>query len=143
MAKQGMRDSFIEDIESELKKAADDIDGDFIDRRIDGLYALDGLAPPKLNDDALDDAARTIRVRAAWRSRNTQAKEARARRFTRRTAQGAIAACCLALFTFSANYVSTLITGSCIPSKVGIKICCGTKICFCDSAKTEKTGHSE
>jgi hypothetical protein len=143
MAKKNIRDSLIKNIESELKKDAGDIDGDFINRRIDELYALDGLSPPKLSDEALDAAARTIRARAAWRHRNTQAEEARKRRFIRRFVRGAVAACCLFFFTFSANYLTTLATGSCIPSKVGIKICCGTKICFCDTGKAEETGNSE
>jgi hypothetical protein len=138
-----MRDSLIEDVTSELKKAADDMDVDFIDRRIDELYALDGLSPPRLTDEALDAAARTIRARAAFRQRNTQAKEARRRRFTRRIVQGAAAACCVAFITLSANFLTTLATGSCIPSKVGIKACCGTKICLCDTATTEEAGHPE
>jgi hypothetical protein len=143
MEKQGMRDSLIKDIESELEKNVDAIDSDFIGRRIDGLYALDGISPPKLSDDALDAAARTIRSRAAWRQRNTQAKEARKRRFTRRAVRGIVAACCAAFLTFSANYVTTRITGSCLPSKAGIKICCGTKICLCDIDEAEKTGHAK
>jgi hypothetical protein len=142
MEKQGMRNFLIEDIELELKKDADDIDSDFIDRRIDELYTLDGLSPPKLNDEALDAAARTIRARAAWRGRNTQAKAARKHRFTRRVVRGAVAACCLAFFSFSVNYISALVTGSCLPSKVGIKICCGTRFCICDIS-LEKTSHSE
>jgi hypothetical protein len=135
MEKQSMRDSLIEEIESELKKDADDIDGDFIDRRIDKLYALDGLDPPKLNNEALGAAARTIRARSAWRRRNRLVKETRKHRFTRRAVRGAVAACCLVFFTFSVNYVTALVSGSCLPSKVGIKICCGTKICLCDTAK--------
>jgi hypothetical protein len=143
MVKQDMRDSLIEDVKSELKKDAEDIDPDFIDRRIGGLYTLDGLDPPKLSGEALAAAARTIRIRAARRRRNTLAKEARKRRFTRRAVRGAAAACCLAFFTFFANYLTTLVTGSCLPSKVGIKICCGTKICLCDIAKTERTSYPE
>jgi hypothetical protein len=143
MEKQSMRDSLIEDVESELKKNADNIDTDFIDRRIDELYALEGLSPPKVSDAALDTAARTIHVRAAWRRRNTQVKEARERRFTRGAVRGALAACCLAFFTFSANYLTTLVTGSCLPSKIGVKICCGTKFCPCDITKVEETGHSK
>ncbi|MDR2433555.1 MAG: hypothetical protein LBD47_03185 [Treponema sp.] len=136
MAKRDTRDSLITTIESELKKDAEDIDGGFIDKRVDELYALAGMEPPGLTEAALDAAARAIRARAAWRRRNTQAKAARKRRFTR----AAVAVCCLAVFTLSANYLTTLATGSCIPSKAGIKICCGTKICWCDTAKT---GHSE
>jgi hypothetical protein len=143
MEKRGMRDFLIGDVESELKKHADDIDSDFIDRRINELYALDGISPPKLNNEALDTAARTVRTRAAWRRRNMLAKEARKNRFIRRVVRGAVAACCLVFFSFSANYLSTLATGSCLPSKAGIKICCGTIICHCDIAKVEKTGHSE
>ncbi|MDR2370347.1 MAG: hypothetical protein LBD71_02605 [Treponema sp.] len=143
MKKQGMRDSLIEDVKSELKKDAGRIDSDFIDRRIDELYALDGFSPPRLDDEVLDAAARTIRARAAWRRRNTLAKEARKRRFIRRAVRGAVTACCLALFIFSANYLIILATGSCIPSKVGIKICCGTKICLCDTVKTEEASHSK
>ena len=135
MEKQKRPNSLIEDIESELKKDADDLDCDFIDRRIDELYVLDGLDPPKLNDEALDAAARTIRARAAWRRRNTQVKEARKHRFTRRMMRGAAAACGAFLLFFSANYLSTLITGSCIPSRVGIKICCGTQFCVCEIAE--------
>jgi hypothetical protein len=141
MEKQKRPNSLIEDIESELKKDADNLDCDFIDCRIDELYALDGLDPPKLNDEALDTAARTIRARAAWRRRNTQAKEARKYRFTRRMMRGTAAACGAFLFFFSANYLSTLVTGSCIPSKVGIKICCGTQFCVCETA--EETDHRE
>ncbi|MDR2419563.1 MAG: hypothetical protein LBD79_11010 [Treponema sp.] len=143
MEKQGMRDSLIEDIESELKKDANDMNSDFIDRRIDELCVLDGLSPPKLDDAAIDAAARTIRARAAWRHRNTQMKETRKRRFIHGVVRGVAAACCLVFFIFSANYVSTLATGSCLPSKVGIKICCGTKFCCCDIAQTEETGHSK
>jgi hypothetical protein len=143
MEKQGMRDSLIEDIESELKKDADNIDPDFIDRRIDELCALDGLDPPKLNVGALTAAARRVRARAAWRGRNALAKAARKRRLIRRAVRGAVAACCTFLFFLSANYVTTQVTGSCLPSKVGIKTCCGTKFCHCDIAKVEETGHRE
>jgi hypothetical protein len=135
---QKTRDSLTEAIESELEKDAGDIDGDFIDRRIDELYGLDYLSPPKLNDEALDTALRTIRARAAWRRRNTQAKETRKRRFTRRAFRGAVAACCLAFFSFSVNYLSALVTGSCLPSKVGVKICCGTKFCACEIVEAKK-----
>jgi hypothetical protein len=140
MEKQSMRDSFIEDVKSELKKEADAIDGDFIDRRIDGLYALDGLNPPKLNDEALDAAARTIRARAAWRRRNTLAQKTRKSRFTRWAACGAVAACCLSFF---ANYLTAVVTGSCLLSKAGIKICRETTFCPCDIGKVEETGHSK
>ena len=141
MAKQDMRDSLIDslvkDIESELQKGAEDIDPGFIDRRVDELYALDGLSPPTLNDEALDAAARTIRARAAWRHRNTQANRARKHRFTRRAVRGAVAACCAFLFFFSANYLTTLLTGSCLLSKVGVKVCCGTQFCHCEIAKAD------
>jgi hypothetical protein len=29
------------------------------------------------------------------------------------------------------------VSGSCLPSKVGIKICCGTKYCPCGTARGE------
>lgn len=138
-----MRNSLIEEVASELKKDADDIDPGLIDRRIDELCALDGLFLPTLGDEALEAAARTIRARAAWRRRTMLAKEARKRRFTRTAFRGAAAACCLALFAVSANYLTILATGSCLPSKVGVKICCGTPICLCDTAKTEETVHPE
>ena len=141
MAKQDTRDSLIDslvkDIESELQKGAEDIDPGFIDRRVDELYALDGLAPPTFNDEALDAATRTIRARAAWRRRNTQANRARKHRFTRRAVRGAVAACCAFLFFFSANYLTALLTGSCLLSKVGVKVCCGTQFCHCEIAKAD------
>jgi hypothetical protein len=59
-------------------------------------------------------------------------------RFTRRVVRGAMAACFAALFFFSANQVTTLITGSCLPSKVGIKLCCGTQFCHCEITKAEE-----
>jgi hypothetical protein len=136
------RDSLIRDIESELQKDAETIDSDFIDHMIDELYALDGLLPPKPSDEALNAAARTVRARAAWRSRNTLADLAQKRRFTRRVVRGAVAACCAFLFFFSANYVTTLVTGSCLPSKVGIKLCCGTRFCRCEIAKAEEENPS-
>jgi hypothetical protein len=139
MEKQTMRDSLIADVESELKKDADAIDPDFIDRRIDELYALDGVSPPSLNDEALDAAARTIRARAAWRRRNRLAKKMRKRRVIR----GAVAACCLAVLAFSVNYLVIMATGSCIPYKAGIKTCCGTETCPCDIARAEETGRAE
>lgn len=142
MKKQHIRTSLIENIESELKKDADDMDPDFIDRRIDELYALDGLSSPKLSDEALCAAARAVRARALWRRQTTLAKQDIKRRFVHRASHWAVAACCGVIVFFSANYVTTLITGACIPSKVGIKICCGTKYCLCDPAKTAKTGHS-
>jgi hypothetical protein len=137
MDKQSTRDSLIEHIQSELKKNADDIDPDLIDRRIDGLYALDGLSPPKTSDEQLRAALRTIRARADWRRRNRLAEGAVKRRFIRRAVRWTVAACFMFLLLFSANYVSALITGACLPSKVGIKICCGTKYCLCDT-KEEK-----
>ena len=137
------RDALIEDIESELEKDAGEIDGGFIDRRIDELYALDGLSPPKLNAEDLDARARTIRARAAWKTRNIREEEARKRRFTRRAVRGAAAACFAGLLFFFANHVTTLVTGSCLPSKAGIKICCGTQICRCDIAKTEEASRPE
>ena len=140
---KGMRDSLIKDIELELQKDAEAIDGDFIDRRIDELYALDGLSPPKVSGEQLRAAVRTIRARSVWRRRNTQANRARKRRSTRRIARGAVAACCAFLFFISANQVTTLITGSCLPSKVGIKICCGTQFCHCETVKADEPEHSE
>jgi hypothetical protein len=143
MEKQRRRDSLIEDIESELEKDAGSIDPDFIDCRIDELCALEGVDPPKLNDEQLSAAARTVRARAAWRRRNRQTKQARKRLFTRRAVCGAVAACCLVLFGFSANYVSILATDTCLPSKVGVKICCGTQFCRCDMTKVKQTGYRE
>jgi hypothetical protein len=134
MEKQNMRDFLIENIALELQKDAKDIDGDFIDHKIDELYALEGRSPPKLSDEALDAAARTVCARAAWRRRNTLTDRERKRRFTR----GAWAACFAALFFFSANRVTTLVTGSCLPSKVGIKLCCGTQFCHCEITKAEE-----
>jgi hypothetical protein len=137
MKKQNPRDSLIGDITAELEKEAADIDGDFIDRQIDGLYALDGLSPPKLDDEALS-AARAVRARAAWRRRDMLRKQALKGRFIRRALRGLGAACCTFLLLFSVNYAAALVTGSCLPSKVGIKICCGTKYCLCDTVKGEK-----
>jgi hypothetical protein len=137
MEKQSMRDSLIESIESELKKNADDIDCASIDRAIDELYTLDGLAPSKLDDDALLAAARAVRARAAWRRRNVQTKTMRKRRFIRRAIRGVCAACCASLLLLSANQITAIVTGSCIPSKIGIRFCCGTKICLCEIAEGE------
>jgi hypothetical protein len=53
MVMEQNRNSLIEDIKSELGKEAAVIDPGFIDRRIDELYALDGLSPPKLDDEQL------------------------------------------------------------------------------------------
>jgi hypothetical protein len=142
MEKQSTRASLIETIESELEKDADDIDPGFIDRAVDELYALDGLSPPKLSDEALAAAARTVRSRAAWRRRNTLAERARKHRFTRRAVRGAWAVCCAGLVLFSVNYVTALVTGSCLPSRAGIKICCGTKFCRCDLAQAEEENSS-
>ena len=133
------RDSIIADIESELKK--DDPDPGLIDRRIDELYRLDGLSPPKMSAEQLQAAARTVLARAGWRRRNELVKRASKRRFTLGAARWAAAACFLFLFLFSSNYVTILLTGSCLPSKAGIKICCGTKFCLCDTDKTERTEH--
>jgi hypothetical protein len=131
------RNSLIEEVKSELKK--DFIDPGFIERRIDELYLLDGLSPPKLDDEQLHAAARTVQARAAWRRRNSAAKQRLKRRLASRAVRWAVAACFSALLLFSANYVSALLTGSCLLSKAGIKICCGTKYCLCDIAKAEGT----
>jgi hypothetical protein len=131
MEKQRIRNSLIEDIEFELKKKPGDIDGELIDRGIDRLYALDGLSPPGLDDEALRAAARTVRARAAWRRRNEMTERTLKRRFSRWT----WAACGAFLLFFSANYVTALLTGSCLPSKIGIKICCGTAYCVCGAEK--------
>jgi hypothetical protein len=142
MEKQRMRVSLIKDIEAELNKEAEDLDGDFIDRRIDELYAAEGLSPPKLSREALDAAARTVRSRAAWRSRNKLAEGMQKRRFTRRLLRGTLAACGVFLVLFSLNYLSALATGSCIPSKAGLKFCCGTRYCACDIAQAEEENPS-
>ena len=143
MENQGTRASLIKEMEAELKKDSSHIDCDLIDSRLDGLYALDGLAAPKLDGQAIEAAARTVRARAAWRRGNTLAARVRKRRFTRRAVRGACAACFAALFLFSANYVTTLVTGSCLPSKVGIKLCCGTQFCLCEIAKADEETHSQ
>jgi hypothetical protein len=96
MEKQNMRDILIQNIESELQKDAVAIDGDFIDRRIDELYALDGLSPPKLDDEQLRAAARTVRDRAAWRRRGIPAKY----RLKRRLIRGTMAAVLCSCFSF-------------------------------------------
>ena len=137
------RDSLIEEVKSELKKDAAAIDPGFIDRRIDELYVLDGLSPPKLDEERLRAAARTVQARAGWRRRNLLAERALKRRFTARAVRWAVAACFVVLFLFSANYVITLVTGACIPSKAGIKLCCGTKFCRCDIDKMEETSRPE
>jgi hypothetical protein len=137
MKKQSMRASLIGHIESELKKDADDIDCASIDRAIDELYTLDSLTPPKLDDNTLDAAARAVRARAAWRRRNTRTKTMRKRRFIRRAIRGVCAACCASLLLLSANQIAAIVTGSCIPSKIGIKLCCGTKYCLCETVEAE------
>jgi hypothetical protein len=142
MEKQSTRDSLIENIESELKKDAEDIDGVLIDRRIDELYALDGLSPPRLSKEALAAAARTVRSRAAWRLGNRLAGQENRHRFTRRAVRCVCAACCALLFLFSANYAVTRVTGSCLPSKAGIKICGGTRYCPCGTARGKETNLS-
>jgi hypothetical protein len=134
------RDSLIEEIKAELEKDAAAIDPDFIDRRIDELYALDGLNPPKLDDEQLRAAARTVEARADWRRQNSAAKRASKRRVTAKAVRWALAACSAALIFFSVNYITALATGACLPSRVGIKICCGTQFCLCDMDKMEETG---
>ena len=47
----------------------------------------------------------------------------------------AVAACCAFLFLFSANYLTTLVTGSRLLSKVGIKVYHGTQFCHSAIAK--------
>ena len=142
MARQNMRDSLIENIESELQKDAETIDSDCIDRMIDELCALEGISPLKLSDETLLAAARTVRARAAFRHRNMLADRERKRRLTRRALRAACAACCAFLFFLSANHVTTLITGSCLPSKVGIKVCCGTRFCHCEISTTDEENPS-
>ena len=142
MEKQAKGNSFIEDIESELQKDAEDIDGDFIDRRIDELYAMDGISPLNLGAEALEAAARTVRARAAWRRRNTLTERERKRRFTRRALRGVWAACCACLVLVSANFVTTMITGSCLPSKVDIRLCCGTRFCHCEIVQADEKNPS-
>jgi hypothetical protein len=145
MKKQDLRTSLIECIEAELNKDPRNIDGDLIDRGIDTLYALESRSPPKLSDEALDAAARTIRSRAAWRRGNTRVRREQKHRFTRRVLRGALAACCVLLFLFSANYVTIMLTGSCLFSRAGVKFCCGTSYCVCDIAKAgeESLSHTE
>jgi hypothetical protein len=128
MEKQGARDSLVECIEGELEKDPGEIDGDRIDRALDELYALEGLSSPALSDRDLEAAARAVRSRAAWRRRNMLRGRERKRRFVR----GAWAACCACLVLLSANFVTTLATGSCLPSKLGIRLCCGTRFCLCE-----------
>jgi hypothetical protein len=138
---QRIRDSLTGDVKAELRKDADSIDAGFIDQRIDELYALDGRSPPKPDGEALRAAARTVRSRAAWRRRAALAERTR----KRRAARGVCAACCAFLFLFSANYAAALLTGSCLPSKAGITICCGTAYCLCDTvgAENENPSRSE
>jgi hypothetical protein len=133
------RNSLIEEVKAELEKDAAAIDPGFIDRRIDELYALDGMTPPKLDAEQLRAATRTVQARAAWRRRNRAVTRTLKRRVVSRVVRWAAAACCFAFITFSVNYITTLITGNCIPSKVGIKICCGTKYCLCDTDKMKET----
>ncbi|MDR2343074.1 MAG: hypothetical protein LBD86_00910, partial [Spirochaetaceae bacterium] len=56
-----------------------------------------------------------------------------------RAVRWALAACSAVLIFFSVNYITALATGACLPSRVGIKICCGTKICLCDTDKMKET----
>jgi hypothetical protein len=134
------RSSLIEDIQAELQKDAAAIAPDFIDRCIDELYALDGLISPKPDDEAVRTAARTVRARALWRRQNIAAKRALTRRVRSRAVRWTLAACSAVLIFFSVNYITALATGDCLPSRVGIKICCGTKFCLCDTDKTKETG---
>ena len=138
MKKQYIRNSLIEHIEMELKKDSGDIDPDFIDGRIDELYALDGLSPQKLGDKELCAASSAVRARALFRRSNIQAEQRRKRRFMHRVVRGAAAACCALLFFLSANYVTTLLSGSCLLSKVGIKVCCGTQFCRCQITEVKE-----
>ena len=142
MEKQDPRDSLVECIEGELQKDADKIDGDLVDRAIDGLYALDGLSPPRPGAEDLEAALRAIRSRAAWRRGKTMKALDRKRRFTRRALHGVWAACCASLVLLSINFVSALATGSCLLSKVGIKFCCGTQFCRCEIAEAEAENFS-
>jgi hypothetical protein len=127
------RKTLIEEVKSELKKDAAAIDAGFIDRRIDELYVLDGLAPPELDAEQLRAAARTVRARAAWKRRNTLAAGALKRRLVRGLTRGAAAACGAFLVFFFVNHITALATGACLPSRAGITVCCGTKFCPCDT----------
>jgi hypothetical protein len=145
MEKQDIRDSLIEGIEEELRKEADKIDGDCIDRALDKLYALEGLSPPRPSSEDLEAAIRTIRSRAAWRRGKNLAGRDRKRRFARRAIRGAWAACCASLALLFVNFAVTLATGSCLLSKAGIKFCCGTQFCRCEiaEAKTDNSSRLE
>jgi hypothetical protein len=56
----------------------------------------------------------------------------------RRTVRGLWAACGAFLLLFSVNYLAAMVTGSCLPSRAGVKFCCGTRYCACDTARGEK-----
>ena len=125
------RDTLWRDVESELKKSADSIDPDYIDRRINALCELEaqrsGQRPPETGETQINNVITQI---TASVHRKTPAK--RLHPFIRLAAAACISVVFVLFAFFSSNYVYAKVTHHCFLSKTDITLCCGTAYCPCE-----------
>ena len=122
-----MQDTLWRDIESELKKSADSIDPDYIDRRINELCELEarrsGLRPPEAGETKVNAVITRITARVR--------RKMPVRRIHPLIRIAAVACIMLIVAFFAFNYMYARATERCFLIGMEITRCCGTDYCPC------------
>jgi hypothetical protein len=134
-----MRDILRRDIESELKKSADSIDPDSIERRINELCELEarrsGLRPPETTEAQINAVIDRIKARVY---RKTPVR--RLPPLIRLAAAACVALVCVFFSLFASHYV--WVTKRYFREGVKVALCCGTDECQC-KIKAEQSGSEQ
>jgi hypothetical protein len=131
------KQALLKTLEEELDKDGDLLDPVLAGNLIDKLYEADGAAPPQVTEEETADFIARITGENQRSPRPRFARIIR-RPFRRAAAWWAAAIYGIVVFVFSVNYITALVSGACLVSRVEPRLCCGTKYCPCDPEAREK-----
>ncbi|MDR1931763.1 MAG: hypothetical protein LBQ57_02960 [Spirochaetales bacterium] len=123
-------------LENELEKGEDAVDPVLAEALVNGLYEAEGVESPLVTEQETEDCIARITGRRKS-GRMPRLKKARLNR-PRSAVKWAAALCGIILFVFSVNYITALVSGACLVSRIEPVLCCGTKYCPCDLEGREK-----
>ncbi|MDR1901018.1 MAG: hypothetical protein LBQ88_01870 [Treponema sp.] len=128
-------------LEDELHKDEDALDPVLAGKLVDSLYETDGLSPPQVTGQEVEACIARIKKEEPGSRRTPPLGRFLFAGKVRRPVRWAAAFCGVLLFVFSANYVTALVSGACLVSRIEPRLCSETKYCPCDRELMEKTPH--
>ncbi|MDR1932163.1 MAG: hypothetical protein LBQ57_04970 [Spirochaetales bacterium] len=118
--------TLLDRLEREIAKSEDALDPALAASLVDSLYRTEGMAPPLITEREADECIAGLR-----RRKGNPGKRRIRRTLFAGSFRWAAAACFIVFFAFSVNYVTALISGACLVSRIEPRFCCETKYCPC------------